>query len=156
MSKHTAILTLHGMGKVKLGYYRDLFDNLTDGIGTNRWTQHVAFTPVQYQDLIQPNENRVWDQTRNMGFPLDQVKLRKFMLYSFADAAALEHSANRNTGLYVSVQRRIYESLAAQFDELAPESTKSVVVFAHSLGGQVISNYIWDAQHGNGIFADIG
>jgi len=155
MAKDVAILALHGMGKVKPLFYRDLLENLSESIGNTRWSARVSFHPVQYQDLMQPNEDRVWNDAQAAGLPLDQVRLRKFMLFSFADAAAMEHSANRATSLYRKVQERIRDALDAAFQELGQDPDKPVVVFAHSLGGQVLSNYLWDAQKRKGIFSGL-
>ena len=71
--------------------------------------------------------------------------LRKFILFGFADAAGLEDSKEQKKSVYELAQLEIVKTLGKAFSDLG-EKSKKVILIAHSLGCQVISNYIWDAQ----------
>nr|VFK44597.1 MAG: hypothetical protein BECKTC1821E_GA0114239_103714 [Candidatus Kentron sp. TC] len=70
------------------------------------------------------------------------------MLYSFSDAASLEHRSHQSDSVYYEAQKRIFDSLRAIYEKLG-KGSKNVIFIAQSLGGQVLSNYIWDAQSKN-------
>jgi hypothetical protein len=151
MEKEIAIITLHGMGDYKPNYYEDLKNKLVKKLDTD-W-QKVAFEPIQYQPILQNNQNKIWQRMNR--YPLDGSILRRFLLYGFSDAGSLEYSARSNVSdQYIKVQKEIMQALDKAYVELE-NSDKPVIIIAHSLGCQVISNYIWDAKHGTGIFDGI-
>ena len=79
---------------------------------------------------------------------------RKFVLYGFGDAAALEAHKDSNSSVYTEVQIRIAKGI---FNTCVNNGVNKIVMLAQSLGGQVISNYLWDAQkHRNGETVKIG
>ena len=75
---------------------------------------------------------------------IDSTTLRKFLLFGFSDAAGLERRANVTGSPYDQAQRRILDVLDRAYNFIG--AAKPVVLIAHSLGGHVVSNYIWDAQ----------
>jgi hypothetical protein len=74
----------------------------------------------------------------------DTARLRELMLFGFSDAASLEHKKELALSPYWQTQPLIRERLDELFDETGGAAPLAIV--AQSLGGQVISNYIWDAQ----------
>lgn len=87
-----ALITLHGMGKVKPLYFSELEARLKRGLGT-QWGD-VSFQNVQYGEILQTPEETLWNSmNQEPTNQLDAIKLRQFFLYGFGDAASLEHSA---------------------------------------------------------------
>ena len=76
---------------------------------------------------------------------IDYKKIRRFILFGFSDALGLEHRAHLPDSPYAEVQRRIQQCLMEAYLAMGEES-KPVIFVAHSLGCQVLSNYIWDSQ----------
>jgi hypothetical protein len=153
--KTLALLTLHGMGETEPDYADAVFQQLQHNLGSQ--AAYAYFGSVYYQDLLQYNERRVWQAT---GFRLRWSKLRRFMLFGFADAAALEHRKEQPHSLYHYAQLKIARALYQAKQQLHSEG--KLVLLAHSLGGHVLSCYLWDAQQakaGNrpaaGIWRDI-
>lgn len=156
MSKDVALITLHGMGRRKEQYYRELEAGLQRLLGP-RW-ERVAFHPIHYADLLQSPQDHLWRAM--MSHPqneMDYTRLRQFMLYGFGDAGSLEHSARKGNpnpdGVYFKVQALIQQTLRNALQDFDGKVNRPVVIVAHSLGCQVISNYLWDAQHNHHIFA---
>lgn len=146
-----ALITLHGMGKYKPTYYFDLQEKLIKEFG-EFWSQ-ISFSPVQYQVALQENQNDLWNKMMaESNNELDFSKIRKFMLYGFGDAGSLAHSSGQDSTTYKEVQQAIYSALEKAYADVGPDC--SVVILAQSLGCQVISNYIWDAEHRKNLFAD--
>lgn len=147
--KEVAIITLHGMGEEKPNYYKKLEKKLTKYVGKDLWDQKVCFKPVFYQSLLQGNQDEYWDKIDDK-YSLKWDFLREFMLSSFSDASSIEHSLSRGAVLYKAVHRQIAEAFDHCFDKCLGnpgERLKPVFVIAHSLGGEQISNYIWDAMN---------
>jgi hypothetical protein len=66
-----------------------------------------------------------------------------------SDAASLEHKKELAMSPYWQTQRLILQRLDELFDEIAAGSAGDMprlAIVAQSLGCQVMSNYIWDAQ----------
>lgn len=149
--KKIALITLHGMGSVKKNYYSDLEDTLKKALGDD-WL-NVSFKKVQYAEILQKNQEELWkDMKSSPDNDLDATKLRKFFLFGFADATSLEYSAHNNKTEYIAVQKEIQNQLKSAYNDLGRDKSKHVVIIAQSLGCQVISNYLWDAEKNNYIF----
>ena len=149
MSKELGIVVIHGMGETKENYYFGLQENIGKFLGQDIWDK-IHFEPIFYQDLMQTNEYRVWANMVNQEV-LDWKGLRQFMLFAFADAATLEHKPERQGSVYHEVQKRIVEALKITRTALGNQD-KDIILVAQSLGGQIISNYIWDFDKNQNIF----
>jgi hypothetical protein len=149
--KDVALITLHGMGKVKDEYYADLEDGLKNWLGGD-WSR-VSFHKVQYAPILQTPKDKLWKAIKSEPEnDIDATKLRQFFLYGFGDAGSLEYSAHRDDKKYVEVQQEIQRALKDAYADLNPNGPKHVVIIAQSLGCQVISNYLWDAKKNIYIF----
>lgn len=147
--RKVALITLHGMGKIKPSYFAELEVGLKDRLG-DAWSA-VSFQNVQYAPILQAPEDALWDAM--MACPdnaLDGVKLRQFLLYGFGDAGSLEHSLKSDKRAYLATQAEIFAALSRALADGGP--AVPVVIIAQSLGCQVISNYAWDAQHERNLF----
>ncbi len=147
-----ALITLHGMGETDPEYYQPLVERLIDRLGENIWNTKVVFEPVYYDDVLQTNQKRLWENMDKL-YSLRWDSLRRFLLYGLSDAATLEYSARQIDGLYFVVQEKIKQSFEKAFAQLASQR-RPVIVLAASLGCQVFSNYVWDIQHQKGIFKE--
>ena len=145
MAQDVVVLPVHGMGDTELDFADELRDELADELGAEQWAK-VFFSPVYYQDVLQPNEAAVMRRMRRRD--IDWLRLRRFVLFGFSDAAGLEHRAEEKNSPYAQVQSRIQEALYRAYDFFG--GARPVIIVAQSLGGQVVSNYLWDAQKKQG------
>lgn len=151
--KDVALITLHGMGKIKTSYYAELEEKLRSRLD-DKWAK-ISFQNVQYAPILQQPEDELWtSMVANPENQLDGTKLRQFLLFGFGDAGSLEHSAHTDKKQYVAVQREIQSALDRALLDFEGDASRPVVIIAQSLGCQVISNYLWDAQHGSNIFSE--
>uniref|UniRef100_UPI0040486E2D hypothetical protein n=1 Tax=Rheinheimera sp. TaxID=1869214 RepID=UPI0040486E2D len=137
--KKVALVSIHGMGETQPDYADKLFARLNASLAEN--SSQLYCTAVYYQDLLHYNEQRVWQA---LGHRLRWNKLRRFMLFGFADAAALEHRKEQPHSLYHYSQLKIARALYLAKQQL--NETGKLVLLAHSLGCHVLSCYLWDAQ----------
>lgn len=147
MSKKLGLMTIHGMGKKDKEYHQGLTKRLKKRLGKKLWDQ-ISFESIYYHKEMQDNQNLMWERMK-LGRDLDSTFLRKFMLHWFSDAANIQNYSHDNSmGLYATTQvKKALELVNEGIDDETP-----IVVVAHSLGNQVLSNYIWDAQKGKGIY----
>jgi len=141
MPKTIALVTIHGMGDTARDYYTEIYDAIKKPIGKDTW-EKVVFKPLYYQDILQGNQEAIFNRMRDQ---IDWMKLRKFLLFGFSDAGSLEYKKDAVGSPYFLTQQMILQSMDEIFEE-AGQQEIPVIVIAHSLGGQVISSYIWDAQ----------
>jgi hypothetical protein len=156
MNKQIGILTTHGMGREKPRDYEKvvdafkqrLFDQLNDDV-----KQDLHFQPIYYQDQMQIQQELVWGKVRQgplAGFGLWHW-LRQFMLYYFSDAATYQYKPDVEGNVYLKVHQAINTAIDNLYNQLGNQDSP-VVLVAHSLGCHIISNHIWDAQNGRGIW----
>ena len=137
--KKAALITVHGMGETPENYNGDLKEKICKRLGAKCDDLHVG--SIYYQDILQDNENRVWQATQaTVGWR----ELRKFLLFGFADAAGLESGKEFEESVYLKAQSRVAKELYQARQAIGPNGP--LVILAQSLGCQVMSCYFWDAQ----------
>jgi hypothetical protein len=137
---HVALITLHGMGAAKLDYAEGLFAALRTRLGDV--ADQLDLRPVYYQDILKPNQEAVWEKIGS-DVRLNYLTLRRFLLFGIGDAAGLENRKEADNSVYELAQGAIARQLLAAYAK-APDT--AIVFLAQSLGGQVLSSYIYDAQ----------
>lgn len=132
---------IHGMGSQGKGYSLDFQEEMTDrlvdahGISVDKF----AWGEVFWADIIEEKQ-RQYFQNMDDHTPIDFLFLRKFMLTAFADAAAYQRIPGRPPTIY----NKIHERITLTITDLNHEDNPLLIVFAHSLGGHIITNYIYD------------
>jgi hypothetical protein len=154
---HVALITLHGMGAAQHDYADMLFGSLRQRLADV--AAQVDLRPVFYKNVLQPNQEAVWGKIGDDA-RLHYLTLRRFLLFGIGDAAGLENRKELDGSVYELAQTAIARQLLEAYRQ-APDA--AVVFLAQSLGGQVLSNYLYDAQKASnggqvvaGIWKDIG
>jgi hypothetical protein len=144
MDRKIALLIVHGMGDTAPDFYDELVVPLRTRL-QSEW-HRIAWRPVYYQPMLQQNERAIFARMRPQ---LRWEGLRELMLFGLSDAASLEHKKELTMSPYWQTQQLILQTLDELYRESAAGSEAEVpqlAIAAQSLGGQVMSNYIWDAQ----------
>jgi hypothetical protein len=136
----TALLTVHGMGETPRDYAEKLFEAVAARLGP--LSAQVAFRSIYYQDILKPNQEAVWARVSETTH-LRYADLRRFLLFGFGDAAGLENRKEIDGSVYELAQEAIARQLLAVARH---DPATSVVFLAQSLGCQVLSSYVYDAQ----------
>ena len=142
MTKKAALLTLHGMGEIDYDYYKSLHKRLSGR--PDALMERVAFQAVNFQTILQPNQDAVWANMLQKAEALEYHGLRQFLLFGISDAAGLESRRDESGSAYEDAQLEIARKLYAVRSEM--EGDVPVVAIAQSLGGQLLSCYLYDAQ----------
>ena len=141
--RRVIVLAVHGMGDTRPSYAARLQNELRDRL--NEDSAKIYFSSVYYQDIFQDNQGALWNRYKHRA--LDWRKVRKLLLYGFSDAAGYERKAEQPGSGYERVQLAIHAKLTELYDKTGG---LPIVLVAQSLGGHVISDYIWDAQRVGG------
>ncbi len=101
----------------------------------------IAWQPIDYHSVMGPSQHnylqRIASNTR-------WDSLRSFTLSALGDAASYDYRDDDDGAVYKRIQMSIYNavrSLASRIEQGAP-----IILFANSLGGAVVTDYIWDRQ----------
>ena len=141
--KKASVIAIHGMGRTDPKFAEDFRKALFARLGEKGNGLH--FGAIYYQDLLDPNEDRVWKaMSGRLRWRPWWRRLRRFALYFLGDAAALETRKSNPNSPYIFAQIAIARELLLAYTRVGARSTVTFV--AHSLGCQVLSNYLWDAE----------
>lgn len=138
--KNIAIITLHGMGDAKPGYSDKLKKKLEKKFSTAEWAC-IHFCEVNYQAVVNQHHQKYFERAKKWMRWLDA---RRWLLTHIGDAATLETGKYGNQSAYYLTQVQIKQAFEEAYANIGPDG--KVIILAQSLGGQVISNYLWDAQ----------
>lgn len=148
MEKKLGVLILHGIGENKPNFADKMIKGLNSYIKKNGYNpEEVAYEPCCWDILMQPREKKIWDNI-NIYNDLSWDYLRKFCVNALTDAVSYQESFGRHDGIYDRIHDFILNSLGNLEAKMGDNAdTKPLVVMAHSFGGYVVSDYIWDRQH---------
>jgi hypothetical protein len=147
MSKKVAVAVIHGMGSQgehkpdppgTLSFSSALFNILSREMG-DKFHQKVVWREIFWSDIM---EKRQKDYLRTIKGATDADKIRGFVVCNLSDAASYRKSTGQDDDTYEKIHATVtatIDDLAAQVDEGTP-----LVILAHSLGGHIMSNYIYD------------
>ncbi len=135
-----ALIAVHGMGETLPDYADGLMTHVRGRLGA--LAGQVVMRSVYYQRILHDNQRLVWDRTAATG-KVRYDALRKFVLYGLGDAAGLETRKEMPGSVYEQAQGEIATTLLSAH---AARPGMPVVFVAQSLGGQVLSSYLYDAQ----------
>ena len=142
-----ALLAVHGMGDTPPNFADEFKAAIRKRLGA-KW-QNVHFESVYYQPVLQGSQRQVFDAMRKH---IDWMRLREFMLYGFSDAASLEFKKDEVDSPYFRAQEVVLNVLDRVHQSVGDVP---VVIIAQSLGCQVLSSYLWDAERAPNAFAGV-
>lgn len=139
-----ALIAVHGMGETLPDYADGMMEQVRARLGA--LAGQTVMRSVYYQHILQDNQRLVWERTAATG-KVRYDALRKFVLYGLGDAAGLETRKEAPGSVYEQAQGEIAGALLSAH---RARPGMPVVFVAHSLGGQVLSSYLYDAQKASG------
>ncbi|TAN53675.1 MAG: hypothetical protein EPN21_00820 [Methylococcaceae bacterium] len=157
MTYECALLGMHGMGNLTQNEFKSdiakLRQNLADRLPANRFSKiYIPSSGIFYSDLTQQQEDDVWEAMitqggLNTGLVRRNTinRIRRFIISGFSDATAFAGFNGSGTRQpYTEVQKCIYDALNDVYTVCGKDVP--IVIISQSLGCQILSNYLWDAQ----------
>ena len=146
MSKELGVLIIHGMGSQTEDYADAMTKELSSRIDDRgKDSDQVAWKPVYWADVLESKQLRYLRDARRGG-DLDFIKLRRFIITAIGDASAYRKVEKKTQTTYDEIHKRIEDNVRELYEKDLEAKDKPLVVLAHSLGGHIMSNYIWDRQ----------
>ncbi|QJD29410.1 hypothetical protein [Methylococcus geothermalis] len=156
MTFKCALLCMHGMGNLTKNEFQSdiakLRQNLAERLSADRFSEiYIPTSGIFYSDLTQQQEDGVWQAMTtqgglNTGFIRRNTinRIRRFIISGFSDATAFTgFNGSITKQQYTNIQQRIYNTLTDIHNACGEVP---IIIISHSLGCQIMSSYIWDAQ----------
>lgn len=151
MPKKIAVVTIHGMGNQQkskpknttdLSYSKTLHKHVRRRMGRNFFDENVAWHEIFWADVTRARQQEFLREVKGK---ISKGALRNFVLNNLTDAAAYQKTKDELDTVYEDIHRCVTESIeqvrAAHGEDIP------IVLLAHSLGGHIMSNYIYDFQN---------
>lgn len=156
MAKELGIAVIHGMGSQAPDFGDDMraeINQWVTDLGKN--AGHIAWKSVYWADIIHGRQSRYYEDAKRTA-DLDYTRLRKFVITALGDATAYQKVSSTANTTYDQIHARVRNSIADLYTSGLDRTDKPLIVLAHSLGAHIMSNYIWDVQHGTDPAAQAG
>ncbi len=144
MPKDLAVAIIHGIGNQRPGFADDIIAELSDRIDES---DRVAWQEIYWADVLQPRQNAYLTAAKNEN-DLDFIKLRELVVGALGDASAYRRIDGAPGTTYEQIHTVVRNAVRSLFEGQLESHEVPLVILAHSMGGHVMSNYIWDIQHG--------
>lgn len=146
MAKEIAVLILHGMGSQQAGFAEPMIAEVSNRLaGLDKDPAAVAWEPVFWADVLEKRQNQ-YLRAAVRANNLDFMGLRKFVVSALGDAAAYRRVKGKATSVYGQIHARVRDAVRRVYANELGHNARPLVFIAHSLGGQIMSNYVWDTQ----------
>jgi len=137
-------VVIHGMGSQQPNYSVPMRDEINKRLGSD--ASRVKWREIYWAKLLDVREDAYLKEA-NANNNLDWTSLRRFMISAFGDASAYRKTNDPNNSAY----HDIHEKVRAVIADLDDGPDTPLMVMAHSLGGHIMSNYIYDIQQGHSV-----
>ncbi|MCH6589520.1 MAG: hypothetical protein IH806_03295 [Proteobacteria bacterium] len=149
MAKRLAVAVIHGMGDQEADFAVEMIDELNDRVGDlGKDPAEIAWQSIYWADILAQPQKDYLEKAKN-NHDLDWVWLRKFVVNYLGDAAAYQKVTSPANTTYEKIHERVSQAINDLNGQL-PGDDLPLIVLAHSLGGHIMSNHIWDMQHPGG------
>ncbi|MBR02406.1 MAG: hypothetical protein V1245_09270 [Arenicellales bacterium] len=153
MTKTLAALVIHGIGRQQPDFANGMIKAVSAHLAAQGSDpQQVAWQPVFWDDILRPAQD-AYLQAAYAAADLNARRLRTLVLSALGDAAGYRQlpSGGRRGGeetqTYHRVHARLREAMRSLYRRQLDGRPVPLVVLAHSFGGHILSNYVWDSQH---------
>ena len=149
MSAELAVLVIHGMGSQVPSFAEDMMEELNDRVDDlGKDSKTIAWKSIYWANILEGRQREYLRDAKRAG-DLDYIGLRQFMLSAFGDASAYQKVESKENTTYKKIHKRVERDIKSLYVKELKSKPKPLVILAHSLGGHIMSNYIWDMQHSN-------
>ncbi|WP_137887135.1 hypothetical protein [Pseudomonas sp. 2FE] len=143
-----AVAVIHGIGTQpdlrdadgQHVFAQNLISSLRRRLGAE--AEHVAFQSLYWASVLDKREQAYLDKLA--GEPVSWRWLRRIVTLFFGDASGYRKVSQAYDTTYEEVHQCLWHGLNALRAQVGPQTP--LVVLAHSLGGHIFSNFVWDQQ----------
>ena len=146
MARELGVAIIHGIGSQEADFADAMIREVSARLGQS--AKHVHWKPIWWAPVLRGAEVELLKRLGEGGH-LDWRWLREFVVNFLADAVAYQRVPGESSepGVYVKIHQLIGRRLSELRAELSSQEREPpLLVLAHSLGGHIMSNFIWDHQ----------
>ncbi|MEO0817403.1 MAG: hypothetical protein AAFX86_08850 [Pseudomonadota bacterium] len=145
--KQIAVAIIHGMGSQgrekpenssEARYSKEFQKRLRTAVGADSFDK-LAVREILWADILQDRQERYLGKIKRR---TRYDELRAFVLCNLSDAAAYRKNGDQRDDTYERIHERVSDVIAELEQDCGPDAP--LVVIAHSLGGHILSNHIYD------------
>jgi hypothetical protein len=141
------VLCVHGMGNQTPLYADGMIAELKKRVGAAGVDpERVAFKSVFWGDLLDDRQNNLLRRMADEGQLAWRCLRRDIVVSGLGDPAAYLGPGTDESAYYGAIHARMESALGELQEMLGGDDSAPLVILAHSLGGTIVSNYLWDAQ----------
>jgi len=152
MAKKLAIVVTHGMGTQERSFANPMIGELNDWVDDlGKDPNLIAWRSIYWADILIPQQRKYFQDAKRKG-DLDYNFFRQFIINALGDATAYQQVKSSANTTYEDIHTRVAIGITRLNDATKnPNGSNSTpqIIIAHSLGGHIMSNYIWDMQKGH-------
>ena len=152
MKKELACLVIHGIGRQEPDFANDLIAGVSAQVqALGHDPEVLAWQSVYWDDILRPAQD-AYLQAAYAAADLNARGLRTLLLNALGDAAGYRQlpsgrsHGGEETITYRRIHQRVKDAVRALYRGPLEGRPVPLVALAHSFGGHVLSNYIWDRQ----------
>ncbi|WP_319547083.1 hypothetical protein [Ruegeria conchae] len=148
-SHKMAVIAIHGMGSqyrpqgqpasTTPTFSKGLKRRVANRIGADM--SHVIWHEVVWAQILQGRQK---DYLRKINRSLGYDKLREFVVCNLSDAASYRPTPDDGDKIYDAIHKKIENVMGVVKHQVGHDGP--VLILAHSLGGHIMSNYVYDMQ----------
>ncbi len=148
-SHKLAVVVIHGMGSqhnpqgqppsTTPTFSKGLKRRVSNRVGADM--DDVIWHEVVWAQILQGRQK---EYLRKVNRSLGYDKLREFVVCNLSDAASYRPTPDDGDKIYEAIHKKIENVMGVVKHQVGPQGP--VLVLAHSLGGHIMSNYIYDMQ----------
>ena len=143
------MVVIHGMGNPEPTFADSLIEGVSRALG--RDADAIAFEPCFWSDILQTGQDEIWERLQLAPAAMRFAWLRRWIVGTLGDPTGyLSGYERRGAPVLQLVHERFGESLAAVERRVRDPGGCPLVVLAHSLGGVVVTNYLWNLERAAG------
>ena len=143
-----AVLIIHGMGSQDKYFAGPTMEEINKRVKKyGKSPSDILWKPVFWANLIEPRQKKFLDTiVSHKDNDLDFIKLRRFVISALGDAVAYQNIKGKKSTTYTDINNHIKACVKDLYDNELGKQPCPLIVMAHSLGGHIMSSYIWDIQ----------
>lgn len=151
MAIKVAVVVIHGIGSQKDTFADATINEINDWVADKGYNSNeIAWKSVYWANILEPRQIKFMDDiVSNRDNDIDFIKLRRFIMSAIGDAAAYQNIKGVGNSTYTQIHQRVKADIKDLYDNPLGQQPCPLIIMAHSLGGHIMSNHIWDIQRDN-------
>jgi len=148
-----AVAVIHGMGSQgtasqglnEISFSAGLYKRLREQLGEDFFNR-VGWREIFWADILQSRQED-YIKTNLSAKGARWMDVRRFVMHNLADAASYRKTPDTRDQTYFLIHERVHRTI--QRLEQITDANTPLIILAHSLGGHIMSNYIYDMMKGS-------